>query len=247
MMAARKPLAGKVALVTGGAKRLGRASALALAGAGAHVAISFLTSKKDAQRTLQEIRQAGVHALAVGCDVGDPDQVRAMIKEVGRELGGIDLLVNNAGAYESVAFDRITPEQWDGIFRVNVRGPFLVSQAALPELRRSRGRIINLGSLGSRQPWPSHAHYCASKAALEMLTRVMAKALAPEIAVNSVAPGMIDMGEKSASEFLKRMAARTPMGLNGKAEDVAEAVLFFATATRFITGQTLFVDGGLGL
>jgi 3-oxoacyl-[acyl-carrier protein] reductase/pteridine reductase len=146
-----------------------------------------------------------------------------------------------------VPFDRITPEQWDAIFAVNARGPFLVSQAALPHLRRRRGRIINLGSLGARRPWPSHVHYCASKAALDMLTRVMAKTLAPDIAVNCVAPGMIDLGEKRAAEFLKRMAEKTPMRVNGRAEDVGEAVLFFATATRFITGQTLLVDGGLGL
>ena len=243
----RKPLAGKVALVTGGAKRLGRASALALAASGAHVAITFLKSKKEADSTARQIRQAGVRSLAFACDVGNADEVRSVVEQVQEEFGGLDLLINNAGAYETVAFDRMTPEQWDAIVRVNARGPFLVSQAALPQLRRRRGRIINLGSLGSRRPWPSHAHYCASKAALEMLTRVMAKTLAPEIVVNSVAPGIIDLGEKSQAEFFRRMAAQTPMRANGRAGDVAEAVLFFATTTRFITGQTLFVDGGLGL
>jgi 3-oxoacyl-[acyl-carrier protein] reductase/pteridine reductase len=246
-MATPKSLAGKVALVTGGAKRLGRASALALASSGADVAITFLTSKKEAASTVRAIRLAGVRSMALRCDVGDPVQVRAAVEKVRVELGGIDILVNNAGAYETVAFERISVEQWDAIFRVNARGPFLVSQAALSELRRRRGRIINLGSLGARRPWPTHAHYCASKAALDMLTRVMAKALAPDIAVNSVAPGIIDLGEKSAAEFFKRMADKTPMGVNGKAEDVSEAVVFFATASRFITGQMLFVDGGLGL
>jgi 3-oxoacyl-[acyl-carrier protein] reductase/pteridine reductase len=108
-------------------------------------------------------------------------------------------------------------------------------------------KIIHMGSLGGLRPWPTHAHYCSSKAALHMLTKVMAKALAPEIAVNAVAPGMIDLGEKSAASFMKRMAKETPMERNGRAEEIAAAVLFFATAPQFITGQILAVDGGLGL
>jgi len=141
----------------------------------------------------------------------------------------------------------LTLRQWDAIFATNVRGPFLVSQAALKYLRKRQGRIINLGSLGGLRPWTSHAHYCSSKAALHMLTKVMAKALAPEIAVNCVAPGMIDLGEKSAAGFMHRMAKQTPIQRNGSEEEVASAVLFFATAPKFVTGQILFVDGGLGL
>jgi 3-oxoacyl-[acyl-carrier protein] reductase/pteridine reductase len=118
---------------------------------------------------------------------------------------------------------------------------------ALPYLRKRKGRIINLGSLGGLRPWADHAHYCSSKAALHMLTKVMAKALAPDIAVNCVAPGMIDLGEKSAAAFMRRMAKQTPMRRNGEGNDVAAAVLFFASAPQFITGQILFVDGGLGL
>ena len=109
------------------------------------------------------------------------------------------------------------------------------------------GCIMNLGSLGGVRPWASHAHYCSSKAALHMLTKVMAKALAPAIAVNCVAPGMIDLGEKAAADFMKRMAKQTPMQRNGTAADVSAAILFFATAPHFITGQILVVDGGLGL
>ena len=122
-------------------------------------------------------------------------------------------------------------------------------------MRRKRGKatgpveakIINMGSLGGLRPWATHAHYCSSKAALHMLTKVMAKALAPEIAVNAVAPGMIDLKEKSAAAFMRRMARQTPMQRNGRAEEIAEAVLFFAIAPQFITGQILAVDGGLGL
>ena len=242
-----KPLAGKVALVTGGAKRLGKAAGLALAKAGADVAITFLASAKEAQQTAKQIENLGVRALAVPCDVTDPKSVRAAIAAVVRKFSGLDILINSAGRYETVAFDQLSLQQWDTIFATNVRGPFLVSKEALPHLRKRMGRIINLGSLGGVRPWASHAHYCSSKAALHMLTKVMAKALAPAIAVNCVAPGMIDLGEKAAADFMKRMAKQTPMQRNGTAADVSAAILFFASAPHFITGQILVVDGGLGL
>ena len=133
------------------------------------------------------------------------------------------------------------------MFASNTRGPFLVSREALKFLRLRRGKIINMGSLGGLRPWADHAHYCSSKAALHMLTKVLAKALAPEIAVNCVAPGMIDLGEKAAANFMRRMAKQTPMQRNGTSDDIAAAVLFFALAPHFITGQILAVDGGLGL
>jgi 3-oxoacyl-[acyl-carrier protein] reductase/pteridine reductase len=246
-MAIAKPLSGKVALITGGAKRLGRVSAMALARAGANVAVTYLSSTDQIRRTHKELEKTGVNVLAVRCDVTNPESVNAAVKQTVSEFGGLDILVNNSGAYETVAFENITLEQWDSIFSVNVRGPFVVSKTALPHLRRNKGRIINLGSLGGLRAWPTHAHYCSSKAALHMLTKAMAVALAPEIAVNSVAPGMIDLGEKSASAFMARMAKQTPMRRNGTGEDVAAAVLFFATAPSFITGQVLYVDGGLGL
>jgi len=246
-MIGSKPLGGKVALVTGGAKRLGRASALELAKAGADVAITFLRSAKDASRTLQELQNTGVRAVAIRCDVTDPTSVQACVKHTARSLGGIDILVNNAGAYETVPFADLTVNQWDSIFAVNVRGPFLLAQKAAIYLRRKHGRVVNLGSLGGLRAWPTHAHYCSSKAALHMLNKAMAKALAPNISVNCVAPGMIDLGEKSAHLFMTRMAKQTPMQRNGTGDDVASAVLFFATAPAFITGQVLYVDGGLGL
>jgi 3-oxoacyl-[acyl-carrier protein] reductase/pteridine reductase len=250
-----KPLQGHTALITGGAKRLGRASALALAQAGADVAITFLESAGEARQTVADLSELGVRALALHCDVTDEASVRSMIKEAGRELGHIDILVNNAGNYETAEFEKLTVRQWDAIFASNTRGPFLVSREALKWMRKPRGetkakveaKIINMGSLGGLRPWATHAHYCSSKAALHMLTKVMAKALAPEIAVNAVAPGMIDLGEKSAAAFMRRMAKQTPMLRNGRGEEIAAAVLFFATAPQFITGQILTVDGGIGL
>jgi 3-oxoacyl-[acyl-carrier protein] reductase/pteridine reductase len=250
-----KPLEGKTALVTGAARRLGRASALALAQAGADVAITFRNSAREARETIVDLSGFGVRAFGLRCDVTDEASVLAMMKEAGRELGRIDILVNNAANYEAVEFEKLTVKQWDAIFASNTRGPFLVTREALKWMRRNRGkgpglvqaRIINMGSLGGLRPWATNAHYCSSKAALHMLTKVMAKALAPEIAVNAVAPGMIDLGEKSAAAFMRRMAKHTPMGRNGRGEEIAEAVLFFATAPQFITGQILAVDGGLGL
>jgi len=240
-------LAGKTLLATGAAKRLGRAIALAAAENGADVAITYRESAREARALIEELALHGVEALAVRCDVTDEKSVREMVKEVATELGGIDVLVNNAANYETVEFEKITVAQWDAIFASNTRGPFLVSREALPHLRKRRGRIVNMGSLGGLRPWATHAHYCSSKAAVHMLTKVMAEALAPEISVNAVAPGMIDLGEKAAASFMKKMAKQTPMQRDGTAADIAAAVMFFATAPQFITGQVLAVDGGLGL
>jgi len=242
-----KPLAGRAALITGGAKRLGRASALELARAGADVAITFNHSAREAQHTVIDLAGLGVRAFALRCDVTNEKSVKSAIREAARELGGIDILVNNAANYETVGFEKITVAQWDAIFAANTRGPYLVTREALKHLKARRGRIINMGSLGGLLPWPTHAHYCSSKAALHMLTKVMAKALAPEIAVNAIAPGMIDLGEKAAKAFMRKMARVTPMKRNGTGEEIAAAVRFFATAPHFITGQILAVDGGLGL
>jgi 3-oxoacyl-[acyl-carrier protein] reductase/pteridine reductase len=143
----------------------------------------------------------------------------------------------------------MTAERWDAAFEVNVRGPMLMTQALLPQLRARSGRVVHLGSLGGSRAWPTHAHYCSAKAALEMLTRTMARAYAPEISVNCVAPGWIQMEQdmEQDSEAAQRFAARTPMLRNGSAEEVAAAVRFFLTGPAFITGQVLAVDGGLGL
>lgn len=242
-----RALAGKTALITGGARRLGRACALALARAGADVAITFRNSAAEAQHTVIDIGGLGGRAFALRCDVSEERSVKAALKEAAKELGGLDILVNNAANYETVEFDKLTVKQWDRIFATNTRGPFLVAREALPWLRERQGKIINMGSLGGLRPWADHAHYCSSKAAVHMLTKVMAKALAPEIAVNCVAPGMIDLGEKAATAFMRRMARQTPMQRNGSGEEIASAVLFFAVAPHFITGQILAVDGGLGL
>jgi NAD(P)-dependent dehydrogenase (short-subunit alcohol dehydrogenase family) len=242
---AGRPLAGKRALVTGGAKRIGRAIALALAEAGADVAITFRGSVAEAERTVEEMRGQGVRGLAMVCDVREEASVQAAVAGVVEEFGGLDILINNAGAFETAVLEEISVEEWDAMFAINTRGPFLVAKAAHPHLKQASGRIVNLGSLGGVHPWATHAHYCTSKAALHMLSHTMAKAWAPEISVNCVAPGMIVMGEMNPA--YEHFALKTPMQRNGTAEDVAAAVLFFASGPSFITGQMLVVDGGLGL
>ena len=240
-----RPLAGKVALVTGGAKRIGRAIAMALAASGANVAITYRGSQVDAEGTVRALAAFDVDALAVRTDLGDPESIREAVAEVVAEFGRLDILVNNAGVFASAALESISVEQWDHMFATNTRAPFLVAQAAHSHLRAAGGRIINIGSLGGTHAWATHAHYCTSKAALHMLSQTMAKAWAPEISVNCVAPGMIVQGE--VGEAYVHFAQRTPMRRNGTAEDVAAGVMFFATGPHFITGQLLAVDGGLGL
>jgi NAD(P)-dependent dehydrogenase (short-subunit alcohol dehydrogenase family) len=241
----KKPLTGKTALVTGGAKRIGRAIALALAEQGADVAITYLNSQPESEKTVQSLAELDVEALALRCDLRDPLSITESVTEVFDRFGRLDLLVNNAAIFESQTLQDITVEQWDNVFATNSRAPFLVAQAAYPHLKTARGRIINIGSLGGLHPWPTHAHYCTSKAALHMLSQTMAKAWAPEISVNCVAPGMIVQGEIDPA--YEHFAAKTPMQRNGTAHDVAAAVIFFATGPHFITGQILSVDGGLGL
>lgn len=238
-------LNGKVALVTGAARRIGRVLAQTLAEAGADVAITYRESDAAAQQTLRELGLTGQRSMALRCDVRDPESVRAAVAAVVDEFGHLDLLVNNAGLFATVPLESITVAQWDEMFETNTRGAFLMAQAAHPHLKAKHGRIINIGSLGGTHPWATHAHYSTSKAALHMLTQTMSKAFAPEISVNCVAPGMITNGESHPD--YEHFAAKTPMLRNGKPEEVAAAVLFFATGPHFITGQILGVDGGLGL
>lgn len=255
---AAKPMAGRRVLVTGAARRIGRVLALRLAEAGADVAITYRGptagstpgstpgSLAEAEATVADLLRFGGRACAVPCDVRDEGSVEQAVAETVRRLGGLDTLVNNAGAFEATPLEDISAAGWNAMFETNTRGPFLVARAALPHLRAAAGRIVNIGSLGGLHPWATHGHYCSSKAALHMLSETMAKAWAPEISVNCIAPGMIVTTGEISSGY-KHFAEKTPMRRNGTPEDVAAALLFFATAPKFITGQLLAVDGGLGL
>lgn len=249
-MAARSnanQLVGTRVLITGAARRIGREIALELARAGADVVITYLTSAAEAKHTLADLKKLAGKAFAICCDVRDEPSIKTAVREAVRQLGGLDLLINNAALYETVAIENITLRQWDEMFNTNTRGPFLMSRACWPHLKKSRGKIINIGSLGGVRPWTTHAHYCQSKAALHMQTQLLAKEFAPQVAVNCVAPGMIDLEEHRTSDFLKRIAKKTPMQRNGSAQDVAAAVMLMAHMPHFVTGQILDVDGGLNL
>ena len=239
------PLRNQVALVTGGGKRIGRAIAVALARAGADVVVNYHESRAGAQATVREMAVLGVRALAIRADVSRPRQVEAMFRTVEKRFGRLDLLVNNAGAFFRVTWDQLTEKDWDRMLGINLKAPFFCAQAAARMmLRQGRGNIINISSLGGLQAWPGYMHYCASKAALISLTRSLAKALAPRVRVNSIAPGTILFPDEKRDATLRRIIRTTPLLTAGTARDIADMVLFLATQGEFITGQVMVVDGG---
>jgi NAD(P)-dependent dehydrogenase (short-subunit alcohol dehydrogenase family) len=245
---AGKALEGQVALVTGGAKRVGRSIALRLASEGAELVVNYLKSKTEAEQLVQEIRAAnnnqGRRAIAVEGDVSQRAGVQKLFLAAENEFGRLDILVNNAGIFFPAKFEDLTEEQWDRIMNANLKSQFLCAQAAAPIMKRQgRGRIINLSSLGGLLAWPLYTHYCVSKAGSIMLTRCLARALGPEILVNGVAPGTIQFpGEAPDEEYIRRV----PLHRTGTGEDIADAVAYLASAD-FVTGQTMVVDGGRSL
>jgi 3-oxoacyl-[acyl-carrier protein] reductase/pteridine reductase len=184
-------LSGKTALVTGGARRIGRGIALALAEAGADVAITYRNSHADAVETVRAIENPGRRGLALECDVRSEISVRSAVAAAVGHFGRLDVVVNNAAVFQSASLETISLDQWDEVFETNARGPFLVAREALTHLRAVQGRIVNIGSLGGLHAWAGHAHYCASKAALHMLTQAMAKAFAPQVSTAWRPAGLI--------------------------------------------------------
>ena len=238
-------LKNQVALVTGAGRRIGREIALTLARAGADVVVNYSRSRAGADDTVREIRKLGVRSIAVRADVARPAQVAAMFRRVQKEFGRLDILVNNAGVFFPVRWDKLTEKDWDRILGTNLKGAFFCAQAAARlMMRRRRGRIINISSLGGIQAWPGYMHYCSSKAANIMLTRCLAKALAPHIQVNSVAPGTILFPEERRTPAIRKIIAATPLKKAGNGQDIAQTVLFLASRADFMTGQTIVVDGG---
>jgi 3-oxoacyl-[acyl-carrier protein] reductase/pteridine reductase len=236
-----KPLAGQVALVTGAAKRVGRSIALRLAAEGADLVLNYESSKPEAHQLVEEIKASGRRAIAVQGDVSQRSDVQKLFAAAEAEFERLDILVNNAGMFFAADFEQLTEEQWDRILNTNLKSQFLCCQTAAPIMKRQgRGRIINISSLGGLLPWPAYTHYCVSKAGSIMLTKCLARALGPEITVNSVAPGTIQFaGEKPDEDYIKRV----PLHRTGTGDEIAQAVLYFANAD-FVTGQILAVDGG---
>lgn len=244
-----KPLDGQVAVVTGAAKRIGRSIALRLAADGAAVVVNYATSKADAERTVREIVLKGGRAIAVRADVTRRADVRKLMAAAKREFGRIDILVNNVGVFFPAKFAELTEKQWDRVMNVNLKSQYLCAQEAAPVMKKQgRGRIVNLSSLGGLLAWPGYTHYCVSKAGAIMLTRCLARALAPEIQVNSVAPGTIEFPGDAVSQaaHIKDFVERAPLRRTGRGDDIAGAVAYLASAD-FVTGQTIVVDGGRSL
>jgi NAD(P)-dependent dehydrogenase (short-subunit alcohol dehydrogenase family) len=241
---AGKPLEGQVALVTGAAKRIGRSIALRLAADGADVVVNYATSRREAEGLVREVAALGRRAIAVRADVSRRAAVERLFSAVVKRFRRLDILVNNAGIFFSAKFEKLTVEQWDRIMDANLKSQFLCAQMAAPIMKKQgRGRIINLSSLGGLLAWPAYTHYCVSKAGTIMLTRCLARALAPEILVNSVAPGTIQFpGETPDEEYIRRV----PLHRTGTGDDIASAVAYLASAD-FVTGQVLVVDGGRAL
>jgi 3-oxoacyl-[acyl-carrier protein] reductase/pteridine reductase len=235
------PLAGQVALVTGGAKRIGRSIALQLAIDGADVVVNYKGSKADAEELVATIAATGRRAAAIQADVSKSADVKSLFAEISRRMGRLDILVNNAGMFFAAPVRELTEDQWDAIMATNLKAHFLCAQAAAPLMKQQgRGRIINISSIGGLLAWPAFTPYCVSKAGVIMLTRCLARAFGPEITVNSVAPGTIQFpGEAPDEDYIRR----APLHRVGKGEDIAETVAFLAKSD-FITGQVFVVDGG---
>jgi NAD(P)-dependent dehydrogenase (short-subunit alcohol dehydrogenase family) len=234
---------GKVALVTGAAKRIGRSVALRLAAEGADVIVNYRSSKAEADDVVAQIIAMGRRSIGVQGNVAKRSDVLALFATVEKEFGRLDILVNNAGIFFSAQFEQMTEQQWDTILDTNLKSQVLCSQAAAPMLRRGgQGRIINFASLGGLLAWPAYTPYCVSKAGVIMLTRCLARALAPEITVNAIAPGTISFSG-DAPEIAEDFIRRAPLRRTGGPEDIEEAVIFLARSP-FMTGQVIVVDGG---
>jgi NAD(P)-dependent dehydrogenase (short-subunit alcohol dehydrogenase family) len=233
-------LDGKVILVTGAAKRIGRGIAMRLAREGARVAIHYNGSEAEAKATAAECGNVPVFQA----DLGRVSEIHRLFEDVDAHFGKLDGLVNNAARFTRINPLEVTEADWDFIHSINLKAAFFCNQqAAKRMLAGAGGRIVNLSSLGGIRPWSEHAHYCASKAGLIMMTRALAKAFAPKVTVNSVAPGVIPFGE--TDDRIRHLIEKTPACRAGTADEIADAVVFFLTASNFVTGQVMAVDGGL--
>ncbi len=236
---------GKIALVTGAARRVGKAIALALAQRGAHVAISYNRSADEARQAVQEIEARGVRSLAVRGDIRRSGEVNAMVAQVIEHFGRIDILVNNASNYYKTPFQDLTEEQWDDLVDTNLKGTFLVAKRVGDEmLKAGSGKIINLADWAGFRPYKDYIPYCVAKAGVIALTKALAKTLAPNIQVNAVAPGPVLLPEEFDDRVREAVVRATPLQRIGSPDDIAQTVVFLIEGSDFITGATIVVDGG---
>jgi NAD(P)-dependent dehydrogenase (short-subunit alcohol dehydrogenase family) len=237
-----KRLEGKVALVTGAGKRLGRAVALRLAEEGMDVAVHYGNSAKEAAEVVGKILEMGQKAVAIKADLRSVDQIRRLLLEVGNELGRLDLAVNSAANFLPGSVISTTEEVWDDSLESNVKAPFFVAQAAAPLLRRAKGAIVNFSDTGGLLGWPGFIGHSVAKAGVINLTKSLARALAPDVRVNAIAPGTITM-PGDPPEWEEEFVKLAPLKKTGRPSDIADAVVYLATA-EFLTGHTLVLDGG---
>ena len=239
------PLQGRVALVTGAGKRLGRAVALRLAEEGGDVVVHYRSSQPEAWETVKQIEKLGRRASAIGANLGRVSEIKRLFDEAGKHFGRLDILVNSAANFLPASMVSTTEEIWDSSLDTNLRAPFFCVQAAAPWLRRTQGVIINFADTGGLLGWTGYIPHSISKAGVIMLTKVLAKALAPEVRVNAIAPGTITM-EGDPPEWEADFIKLAPLGRAGKPSDITDSVLFLVQS-KFITGQVLVVDGGRAL
>jgi pteridine reductase len=236
-------LKGNVALVTGGAHRVGKAIALALGRAGANVAIHYHRSATLAEATLAELRALGVEATAIGGDLTAIPEIERVIDEATACWGRLGLLVNSAGIWGTTPIGTVTGERWAKLLDTNLRSAFFAAQRAAPALRAAHGAIVNIADVGALRPWRNHTPYLVSKGGLLTLTEALAKDLAPEVRVNAIAPGPVLLPDDWTAEQAERAARSVLLRRLGSAEDVAQAVVYLASAD-YVTGVILPVDGG---
>jgi len=237
----------RVALVTGGAVRLGRAIAGELARAGCDIVVHYHSSARNAEAAVAELEKLGVRAAAIRADLARPPEIRHLIDLTVGRMGRLDFLIGNAATFQRAAFARTDSRIWDAAVAVNARANFLLAREAAGELRRRRGRIVVISDLAARVAWRDYAAHCVSKAAAEAVVRVLARELAPGVSVNGVSPGTVLPPADMARPDVERIVRRIPMARTGSPEDVAAAVRFFCEGPAFITGQILAVDGGRSL
>lgn len=237
-------LSGKKVWITGAARRLGRAMALACAREGADVVVHYRSSGQEAESLVREIESMGRRALPVQGDQGNPGDVARIISVIEKEFGALDALVNNGSLYPSMPFDQIGEEEFFTVIRANLYGPFLCSQSALPLLKKAKpGRIINLTDWAVDRPYKNYAHYMASKGGLATLTRALARELAPGILVNAIAPGPVLEPEELDPGKQEKILERLPLGRWGTPESISQALLYLLEADN-VCGETITVDGG---
>jgi pteridine reductase len=236
---------GKIALVTGAARRVGKAIALALADRGAHVVITYHTSEAEALATLREIDARGVQGMALKGDITRRGDVDSIVRQVIGRFGRIDILVNNASNYYKTPFETLTEEQWDDLVGTNLKGTFLVSKRVGDAmLKTGAGKIINLADWAGFRPYKDYIPYCVAKAGVIALTTALAKTLAPHIQVNAVAPGPVLLPEDFSERLREAIVQATPLKRLGTPDDVAQTVVFLVEGSDFITGAIIPVDGG---